>query len=429
VCLARGTLVAAADGRDLPIEQLHAGMELLDQRGAPVRIMSVRTGFHSPLMYRLHYAHGSHTVTPDHLVTLRWNSSDIGSSPMCPSLQLHQGDLFEISAKQLFHLQSNDAEFMTRVSIPMVCTGRPLVPSSASCAAEPIPAHFSAQLQTAWPLCEQNRMVCASSPNPSSPLHYPTAAPTDRAECVYMLHDPRGPIPRVKAKPYAVLQLERAWAQLDLNPAQLHIMIAAVADDDSSSPACLESMAAALATKPGTIVAFGDSIRACWTNEARTLSGVQSARVIATDREGKMERMELRMEDGSSIRVFGSPHPCDGNLSHRLLAALAAAHDPSSPRSPSDLEVLAREFNASALQGIERVPGGEYVSVEVCGVEKRFVLSDGACTHNCSERREFEAAMQHYQMAVARNPNYVEVRMRAEPPARCAFVSSQAYGL
>ena len=83
LCLKVGTRVIAKDATDsekshlkessLPIEEVRPSAHLLlSEIGSNVPVMSVRRNLHSRRMYEIIYEDGRHTVTPEHLVTLRW---------------------------------------------------------------------------------------------------------------------------------------------------------------------------------------------------------------------------------------------------------------------------------------------------------------------------------------------------------------------
>ena len=86
-CLKVGTLITTADGKSLPVEQLTTRDQLLGQEGEPVNIIARKNGY-SDEMYELVSAVGRHTVTPEHLVTIRW--------PIKPTVKIvYQPSLFD----------------------------------------------------------------------------------------------------------------------------------------------------------------------------------------------------------------------------------------------------------------------------------------------------------------------------------------------
>lgn len=81
-CLAFGTQVAKADGSHVSIESLRVGDQVLDKSGHPTSVTRAAHGASSK-MVELAYALGVQSVTPNHLVTLRWSSD--------PTVALHRG--------------------------------------------------------------------------------------------------------------------------------------------------------------------------------------------------------------------------------------------------------------------------------------------------------------------------------------------------
>lgn len=66
-----GTLVARADGESVPVESLKVGMRLVGEDGTSVEVEGVQQ-LESDEMYRIDTDDGEYTVTPEHLLTLRW---------------------------------------------------------------------------------------------------------------------------------------------------------------------------------------------------------------------------------------------------------------------------------------------------------------------------------------------------------------------
>ena len=103
-CLAFGTRVAlaitAADGYQgkgahhghIAVEKITRQHKLLNARGQPISILGVTHYTADPRhhMLQLCYAHGTHTVTPAHLVTLRWNAQPTVTLTTGPQQQVGQ---------------------------------------------------------------------------------------------------------------------------------------------------------------------------------------------------------------------------------------------------------------------------------------------------------------------------------------------------
>ena len=75
-CLEESTLVATYNGPAIPARDVSLGTVLVDPSGGPLGVVAVQSG-ESPVMYEVKYGRGSHVVTPNHLVSLRWNANPI----------------------------------------------------------------------------------------------------------------------------------------------------------------------------------------------------------------------------------------------------------------------------------------------------------------------------------------------------------------
>lgn len=75
LCISSSTpLLLPGGGSILACEVIPGETQLVGQNGEPVDVL-VNEGAYSSTMYRIEYEHGSHTVTPNHLVTLRCGQS------------------------------------------------------------------------------------------------------------------------------------------------------------------------------------------------------------------------------------------------------------------------------------------------------------------------------------------------------------------
>lgn len=68
-CLASGTLVATPTNKSVTVDTIRTGDQLVGPNGDNVTVIDVRRGY-SGTMFEIRTGVGSHTVTPDHLVTL-----------------------------------------------------------------------------------------------------------------------------------------------------------------------------------------------------------------------------------------------------------------------------------------------------------------------------------------------------------------------
>jgi hypothetical protein len=201
---------------------------------------------------------------------------------------------------------------------------------------------------------------------------------------------------------FTIRQLERAWKTWGLDAAKLKIMVTEVHPLtgltgllDSREPRFDgvpgAAMSAALARSPRVIIAFGAYTRARWLRDTRNLPGVTSAVLVAPSLETEVQEesaMIVTMTDQSQVKVLFAPHPSAFFLFDGVLAAVADAHGVEYDRAT--LAATAR--SRSHLLSVEKVAGGQFVAVEVDTPDSRFLLSDGALTHNCATGIAFTAA-------------------------------------
>jgi hypothetical protein len=82
-CLESSTLVALADGSQLPAREVKDGMVLIGHTGAPVHVARVTPVPDVTRMIRVESNHGGYTVTPEHRLTLRWNVAPVVTFGRC----------------------------------------------------------------------------------------------------------------------------------------------------------------------------------------------------------------------------------------------------------------------------------------------------------------------------------------------------------
>lgn len=482
-CLAHGTMVSLADGRDLPVEQLKADMRLVGSDTTPVAINDVVHGY-SDQLYQLRYAHGQHTVTPNHLVTVRYGSDptsvvskltpdssylslvvewgdadELGKrvthsfrflTPDMPTPEidtndhqqrdiilprgihayvyefaawwlnhqqesgvriLRRGDLIDVTAERLAVLmeQYPDAYFgdAATCTIPLVHTGRPMLPSA------PAPAVTSdshSNRPTATP-------VVPSVVSPASSTHASDDHSLAQEFMLKKLHPAAGLLPSVTDSPYenssevrevpqqidyvylheavtskstvdsdrgsfALAQLERALKLLQLPVSQPNVVTMAV---DATDDARRTSINHALQAKPKAIIAFGSLLRHLFMADADRLTCVQSVRYEAPSDTAGSESLTVTLKDDHEVRVVFAGELSSWWLFDTVVHALAHTHGVP-PVGLDDLPLY------SSLLSLTRVGGGAYTAVDVSAADRRFLLSDGALTHNCQvygkQRRE-----------------------------------------
>jgi hypothetical protein len=236
-----------------------------------------------------------------------------------------------------------------------------------------------------------------------------------------MLHNPLGklsmPDHNGKQLAYTIVQLERAWRALSIDPAKARVAITELNPiasltagiDSGYDDDCRASMTAVLNKSAATkIVVFGRSAKEQWMNEVHLLPGVVSVEV----KKGRTVQRLLTMADGRVVTVVESTHPSANHLFHNVLYAVADAHR----LQVSEEAIQAADGGWSHISAIEVVPGAEFASITVDSEEKRFVLKDGTLTHNCQESGRASEGLQHVESALERNqlalgPDHVQVAL------------------
>lgn len=74
-CLEVGTLVAVYGSTPIAVEKITAGMLLVGQDSEPVTVLYPPVIGESASMIAIEHTFGGQSVTPNHLVTLRWNKN------------------------------------------------------------------------------------------------------------------------------------------------------------------------------------------------------------------------------------------------------------------------------------------------------------------------------------------------------------------
>jgi hypothetical protein len=131
------------------------------------------------------------------------------------------------------------------------------------------------------------------------------------------------------------------------------------------------------------------------------------------DDEGEdmlVEQLQLTLQSGEEVIVLFARHPCLLWHFGSVLEAMSTAHG-----VPCDVELVRRASSKplSRFQKVERVAGGSYVGITVEG--GRFVLSDGAVTHNSGalDRRELKLLASD---CIARSLRMFEDEIRRQNP-------------
>lgn len=123
------------------------------------------------------------------------------------------------------------------------------------------------------------------------------------------------------AKSFNNRELEKAWATLGVQVAELNTVVTAIGELHSTHRMQPETTPAACrstphSTRPTDIIAFGVHKRSRWLDAASgemTLPLVRKVEVeLMSDDDLDWQARELRvtLEDGHACRVLFSPHPC-----------------------------------------------------------------------------------------------------------------------
>lgn len=216
----------------------------------------------------------------------------------------------------------------------------------------------------------------------------------DDIDVVYMLHNPLVEESTFNAfgnKAFTFKQLEKAWQQCELDPSREQVLITELNPSVASTgtldsrraeydAVCQATLTAVLETRPRVVLAFGLYVRQRWQSDAAKLTLVEDAELFE-------DRMELTLVDGSSVQVLFALHPSCYWGFDTVLDAVIKAHRESIPMSDEALTSMLAEAAKKCWTIIKEVKkiiikDGQYVAIQVDG-DQRFVLADGALTHNC----------------------------------------------
>ena len=451
LCLAYGTLVARhtatpAGPKSLAhvrVEELSLGDALVASDGSVTRVIGA---VHSDAsaMIRVEYEHGAHTVTPFHLVTLRWmrhptvhvertNSDAIGVTLEWRdrhTLQRHSkhwhlssarfardsdlasnfalwwlaraertgvddvaplrfGDLVDVHAVELMKLLRCDATLLDALTIPLhrmdgaeekpltaqqrESAGRATLVEAGKCGLASVQHDSSSVADSDADLArfeiETNAFV-SPSPNPSE-------SPT--SDVIYMLSSD------VDSRRSRQM-LEQAWSRVMPDGARLEDTTVLVGAID------LATMTRALARQPRAIVVFGDDGRRQWLEYGAALPMVRDLRPTWSNTDINDLSLLVTAHDGTSTSIHFARDLTHAYHLDSVLAAILAAHrsrslsssfSPSPSASSHVAECLtANAGNHSRLVRLAPAPSSPFMKIMVDAEDERFVLSDGAITHN-----------------------------------------------
>ena len=108
VCLGAHVRVATFGGGSIAAKEITVGTILVGADGEKAPVMKVKSGL-SPSMIRITYPSGEHTVTPEHLVTLRWTAN-----PSCYITQLNDEEAYRTATIQWYDRANPGAPMMMR---------------------------------------------------------------------------------------------------------------------------------------------------------------------------------------------------------------------------------------------------------------------------------------------------------------------------
>jgi hypothetical protein len=189
---------------------------------------------------------------------------------------------------------------------------------------------------------------------------------------------------------YAIRQLERAWKKWHIDAtavgvaiSELNPLVAATNPLDSRLPKydsiCFNAMSAAVAYEPKAIIAFGTYSRDRWLRDYQKLPLQQAE--LHTSADDGMQHLVLTTASGAQVKVLFCPHPSMTYHFPEVLSSVATAHGVQFQQQQVE-SYAAKSY--SFIRSVEKVnQRTEYVAVTVDAESRRFVLSDGALTHNC----------------------------------------------
>jgi hypothetical protein len=150
--------------------------------------------------------------------------------------------------------------------------------------------------------------------------------------------------------------------------------------DAKCDQVCRESMTAALAAHPRSLIAFGRLVGRRWREDCLSLDIVSEVDIEFIDGD---ECMVVTLEDTWQVRVYFAAHPSAFYSFDTVLRAMARAHE--LPISEALLAAKAGAYSVwSRIVDIKDkvTKGTQYAVIQVDGAQ-RFVLADKALTHNC----------------------------------------------
>jgi len=224
-------------------------------------------------------------------------------------------------------------------------------------------------------------------------------------DIVYMLHHPVAPKFGVGAngkKAYAFQQMEDAWRGMmecgqtnlftgvmvtHLNPiiARSHRELDSM--DEAYEEVCFKSIESVLQTRPRVVVAFGLHARQRWMQFVKVSQSVAKYEMETPhnddDSGSDVPRMHVELIDGLAIDVVFAPHPTCSWLNDEMSLAIAAAHGLNVHEDAELAASISYKLSTHAtLMNVRPMENGDYVSFAVDAPDARFVLKDGAITHN-----------------------------------------------
>lgn len=231
-------------------------------------------------------------------------------------------------------------------------------------------------------------------------LQSSSLAVESRIDYVYMLHNPlvaestRNASGKDAADTF--LRLEDAWATLGIAADQQHIAVTEInpmtgptgqldSCEEVYDQVCEASIRATLALEPRAVIVFGAYARQRWLecdlHSLRWPSGhvVEALQCWSPDAINQ-QSLRITLANGSIIDVRFAADPSAQYRFDSVLEAVAHTHNVAF--TAMQLKLAATRMFSRFL-GIAPAQPGHFIAMQVDSDDQRFVLADGAITHNC----------------------------------------------
>lgn len=129
-----------------------------------------------------------------------------------------------------------------------------------------------------------------------------------------------------------------------------------------------------------TIVVLGGYARRRWLQDYKRAftGGVWHASI---SEHGELQ-LTWRRTGRQDVRVLFGPHPSSWREFSRLIGVLGEAHGLDTSKIVANLQATKGPISY-AIESLNECEGGDFTAISIKSKNRRFVLSDGAVTHNC----------------------------------------------